>query len=66
MLTAARDAVANLTRIDLAARDLTGLLREIAKAKRRFGLPDEAVVASCYEAGRDGFWAVGVHHGLLP
>jgi transposase len=40
----------------IAARDLTGLLREITKAKRRFGLADEAVVASYYEAGRDGFW----------
>src|SRR6516165_435135 len=40
----------------IAARDLSGLLREIAKARRRFGLPDETVVVSCYEAGRDGFW----------
>src|SRR5215813_6810283 len=40
----------------LAARDLAGLLREIAKAKARFGLPDDAAVLSCYEAGRDGFW----------
>jgi len=38
------------------ARDLAGLLREIAKAKRRFGLPDETAIVSCYEAGRDGFW----------
>jgi transposase len=40
----------------VAARDLPGLLQEIHKAKRRFGLPDEAGVVSCYEAGRDGFW----------
>jgi transposase len=40
----------------VAARDLPGLLREIAKAKRRFGLPEDAGVVSCYEAGRDGFW----------
>jgi transposase len=40
----------------IAARDLGGLLKEIAKAKRRFGLPDDAAVVSCYEAGRDGFW----------
>jgi transposase len=40
----------------IAARDLTALLREIAKAKHRFGLPDDAPVLSCYEAGRDGFW----------
>src|SRR5262252_276839 len=40
----------------IAARDLPGLLKEIHKAKRRFGLPDDAAVVSCYEAGRDGFW----------
>lgn len=40
----------------LAARDLTGLLREIELAKERFGLPVTAPVVSCYEAGRDGFW----------
>src|SRR5215472_10631628 len=40
----------------VAARDLSGLLKEIARAKRRFGLPDDAAVVSCYEAGRDGFW----------
>lgn len=40
----------------IGARDLLTLLKEIAKAKRRFGLPDDAAVVSCYEAGRDGFW----------
>src|SRR6516164_7275868 len=40
----------------IAARNLPALLKEIAKAKRRFGLPDDAGVVSCYEAGRDGFW----------
>jgi transposase len=40
----------------IAARDLDALLKEIHKAKRRFGLPDDAAVVSCYEAGRDGFW----------
>jgi transposase len=29
---------------------------EIQNAKRRFGLPEETPVISCYEAGRDGFW----------
>lgn len=33
-----------------------GLLSEIAKAKERLGLPADAPVVSCYEAGRDGFW----------
>jgi transposase len=38
------------------AGDLAGVKREIERAKRRFGLPMEARVLSCYEAGRDGFW----------
>jgi transposase len=35
---------------------------QIARAKRRFGLPAETPVVSCYEAGRDGFW---LHRNLL-
>jgi len=38
------------------ARKLALLLEEFAKAKKRFGLPEDAPVRSCYEAGRDGFW----------
>jgi transposase len=38
------------------ARDLERLDQEIARAKKRFGLPDDAPVCTCYEAGRDGFW----------
>jgi transposase len=40
----------------LAARDLSQLQEEIAKAKQRFDLPADAPVRTCYEAGRDGFW----------
>jgi transposase len=40
----------------MPARDLPTLQTEIAKAKKRFGLAGDAVVKSCYEAGRDGFW----------
>jgi transposase len=40
----------------IPARDLEALKQEIAKARQRFGLPDDARVYSCYEAGRDGFW----------
>jgi transposase len=40
----------------LPARDLTRLQAEIAKAKQRFGLPADAPVCTCFEAGRDGFW----------
>lgn len=38
------------------------VLEEIARAKRRFKLPAETAVISCYEAGRDGFW---LHRWLL-
>jgi transposase len=40
----------------IAARDTNALVTEIAAAKKRFSLPRDAAVASCYEAGRDGFW----------
>ena len=40
----------------IAARDLNAVVKEIAAAKRRFGLPEDAAIFSCYEAGRDGFW----------
>lgn len=40
----------------IAARERAALLREIARAKQRFGLPEKSRVASVYEAGREGFW----------
>lgn len=40
----------------VSARNVKALGKEIEAAKRRFGLWSEAKVASCYEAGRDGFW----------
>jgi transposase len=42
--------------VSVPARDQARILREIARAKIRFGLPKDAAVFSCYEAGRDGFW----------
>ncbi|MEA3459736.1 MAG: IS110 family transposase [Chloroflexota bacterium] len=48
--------------IEMPARDLERLGKEITRAKKRFGLPQEARVVSCYEAGRDGFW---IHRYLL-
>ena len=39
-----------------AGADTEAILREIARAKARFGLSESAAVFSCYEAGRDGFW----------
>jgi transposase len=55
----------------MPGRDLARLHEEIAKAKRRFRLPADAVVRSCYEAGRDGFWlhrhlaAKGIDNGVV-
>jgi transposase len=46
----------------MPSRDLPRLQQEIAKAKKRFGLADDAPVRSCYEAGRDGFW---LHRHLI-
>lgn len=40
----------------VAARRLDRVREEVARAKAHFGLAAEAPVASCYEAGRDGFW----------
>ncbi len=40
----------------MKAGDLSSLKKEIEAAKKRFRLPGECPVASCYEAGRDGFW----------
>jgi len=50
----------------IPARNTELLFREIDKAKARFGLPDDTPVASCYEAGRDGFWLhrLLAHHGI--
>ena len=42
--------------VSVPARDTGVVLREPARAKARFGLPENAEVFSCYEAGRDDFW----------
>ena len=42
--------------------DTAAVQEEIAAAKRRFGLPEDARVVSCYEAGPEGFW---LHRWLL-
>ena len=49
-------------RREISARDVAGLAKEIAEAKRRLRLPADGRVLSCYEAGRDGFW---LHRWLL-
>jgi transposase len=40
----------------ITAGDLTRFEQEILNAQTRFQLPASAVVVSCYEAGRTGFW----------
>src|SRR6516165_6759580 len=51
------------TRIrSIPARCESSVMSEIEKAKSRFGLPEDAKVVSCYEAGRDGFW---LHRSLV-
>ena len=40
----------------IRAGELPALEKEMLLAKARFALPLDAPVASCYEAGRDGFW----------
>ena len=52
--TTSRGQAARL--VSVPARDQARALTEIARAKSRFGLPSNAAVFSCYEAGRDGFW----------
>ena len=42
--------------VSVRARDLAGLLAQIAQAKRRFGVAADVPVHCVYEAGRDGFW----------
>ena len=44
------------------AGNTKALMVEVAAAKRKLGLPDQAAVESCYEAGREGFW---LHRFLL-
>lgn len=56
------DRVSKARICDVRARDLDGFLAEIKAAKSRFRLPEDALVKTCYEAGRDGFW---IHRFLL-
>ncbi len=58
-------------RVTVEARNLIALQEQIGRAKVRFGLPEDARVFSCYEAGRDGFWlhrylvSGGIHNQVL-
>src|ERR1700687_4220073 len=56
------DGARGPSRYTVSAGDTAALLECIAKAKARCALTPEAAVASCYEAGRDGFW---LHRWLI-
>jgi transposase len=50
--------------VAVRARDLEGLLAQLAQAKRRFGVAADVPVHGVYEAGRDGCWlhrCLGAH-----
>lgn len=51
---------------NIATRNTAALEREIRSAKRRFRLPEDTQVLSCYEAGREGFWLHRylIHNGV--
>jgi transposase len=42
--------------VTINARDIGGMRKTIARARARFGVSPTCPTASCYEAGRDGFW----------
>ena len=58
----ARQAALERYGLERFLADWDRLLQEVARAKAKFGLPADAAVMSCYEAGRDGFW---IHRWLL-
>jgi transposase len=45
----------------IASGDLRAVERALRDGRRRFRVPADAAVVSCYEAGRDGFW---IHRAL--
>jgi transposase len=45
----------------VAGGDVRAVERALRQGRLRFGLPVQAPVVSCYEAGRDGFW---IHRAL--
>lgn len=48
--------------VTVDARDMSRVKLEVECARKRFKLTRDAVVYSCYEAGRDGFW---LHRSLM-
>jgi transposase len=58
----ASDGKRNASRYSVEAGDTAAMADCLRRAKARFGLPENARVHSCYEAGRDGWW---LHRWLL-
>lgn len=60
-----------LRRISVAAGSIKHLGDEITKAKEKLGYAQDAVLCTCYEAGRDGYWIhrmlteVGIENHVL-
>ncbi len=65
------DGYQNPSECTLQADDTVSLMDKIARAIRRFKLPEGCEVVSCYEAGRDGFWLArflegrGIHNVIV-
>lgn len=53
-MSVAPDAKRHRVRVTVGDREALG--RALVAGAARFGLPGEALVRSCYEAGREGFW----------
>lgn len=51
-----------LRQVKITGRDTVALLAQIDRLRAQWGLPADAPVFSCYEAGREGFW---LHHYLV-
>lgn len=48
--------------VSVEGGSVPSVLEAVKEAKAKLGLPDDARVLSCYEAGRDGFW---IHRSLM-
>lgn len=56
------DGKRNASRYGVEAGDTAAVADCLRRAKARFGLPEQAQVHSCYEAGRNGWW---LHRWLI-
>jgi transposase len=56
LLTMSTAPEARRQRVRVRPGEVSALARALAEGKRRAGVAADAVVRSCYEAGRDGFW----------